>query len=406
MKPRLIRSLRLALAATVVWALIGAPGRKAERAAVTLERARQVFPEAARLSPPARAAGWTEVLDSGGRLLGRLASTAAQEEAIQGYGGPVPALVAAGPDDRIVGLRLLPNRETPGNIEAIEDAGFLERWNGLPWREAADREVDAVSGSTVTCRAISAGVRRRLGLAAGRPPPAAASSAPVVTFSWREAVSLLLLAAALVAMLWPRLARRRGVRPAMQLAVLGWLGFATAGMLSVALLAGWAEGGAAPWRTAPALVAICALALAFPAVTGRQFYCTHLCPHGAAQELAGRAGLRRRELPERAGRLLRLAPGLLLTAMVALVVLGTAPPLESFEPFSAYLLGAAGLLPALLAAAGLAASVFLARAWCSHGCATGALLRFLSRPAAGPGDLLLGALAALALVVRFLPAWV
>jgi len=400
MKRHLIQALRLGLIALIVWSVHGAAARRRPPEPVTLAGARGFFPSAVRLARPASPSGWTEVFDPDGRLLGRVLSTSPAADDIIGYAGPAPVLTAAGPDDRILGVCFQPNRETPANLRMIAEAGFLDGRNGAPWRSAADLKVDAVSGSTTTCAAVSAGLRRRLRLAADL----GAAGELWLRFSWREAASLLVLAAALAVSFWPRLARAKGARLALQLASVAWLGFLATSMVSVALLAGWAAGGV-PWRAAPAMVLIGAAALLLPVILGRQFYCTGLCPHGAAQELHSRASRWKQALPERLGRALRMIPGALLALMAALVIVGAAVPLEPFEPFSAYLLAAASRLPLVLALAGLIGSLFLARAWCHYGCATGALLRFLNRPGEGQGlgigDAALGALAGLALFVRF-----
>ena len=400
LRRHLLQFARWGAIALVIWGLHGASVRRRAQSPAKLAAAREFFPAAARLLPPTRAGGWSAVLDADGRQLGWAVCTSPEADDLLGYAGPVPALVAAGLDERVLGVGLLPNRETPANVRAITEYGFLDSWNDQPWQEAADLKADAVSGSTSTCAAVTAGVRRRLRLAAGLDAP----GRPAMVFSWREALSALVLAAALLVGFWPRLARRSGVRLALQLPAIAWLGFWATSFLSLALLAGWAADGV-PWRALPMVALMAVLAGLLPVFTGRQFYCTHLCPHGAAQELVARVSRWKRPVPERLGRVLALVPGLLLGVMVALVILGIAVPLEPFEPFSAYLRSTAWISLGL-ALVGLAASLFVARAWCRYGCATGALLRFLRRPgkAEGPGygDGLLGVLAALALAARLL----
>ena len=400
LKRHRLQLARLGAIAVIIWGLHGTPARRRAMSAATLAGAREFFPGAARLLAPPRADGWSAVLDAQGRQLGRIACTSPAADDILGYGGPVPALVVVGLDGRVAGVRLLANRETPDNLRVIDEYGFLESWNGQRWEQAAALEVDAVSGSTLTCQAVAAGVRRRLCLAAGLGVP----DRPAMVLSWRDAVSALVLAAALLMCFWPRLARVPGMRLGLQLVTIGWLGFWVSSFVCQALLVGWAANGVA-WRTAPTPVLMAVLAVLLPILAGRQFYCTHVCPHGCAQELVARVSRWKRPLPERLGKVLAPVPGLLLAVIVVLVLVTEAVSLEPFEPFSAYLRSTMGV-PLVLALAGLAGSLFVPRAWCRYGCATGALLRFLRRPdpedGPGRGDILLGVLAALALAARLL----
>jgi hypothetical protein len=85
-----------------------------------------------------------------------------------------------------------------------------------------------------------------------------------------------------------------------QIALVGYVGLVAGDLVAVKLLAGWARTGI-PWSTAPGIVLLVAAALVVPWGTGKPFYCHHVCPHGAAQELLGRIRPRRWQVTLSAG---------------------------------------------------------------------------------------------------------
>jgi polyferredoxin len=170
------------------------------------------------------------------------------------------------------------------------------------------------------------------------------------------------------------------VRVLWQALLVGALGLWAGQLLSLALLAGWAQHGF-PWRTAPGLCLLVAVALLFPWASRHQLYCHHICPHGAAQSLLGRVFRRPWTLPARWHRWLVRLPGTTLVAAILLLAVSTkfghSPDLTVLEPFDAWGWRAAASIPIALAIVGLGASLFVPQAYCHYGCPTGALLKFM-----------------------------
>jgi electron transport complex protein RnfG len=94
-----------------------------------------------------------------------------------GYGGPIRLLAAVGPDGRLLGVRVLEHRETPGLGDGIEAdkspwiEGFAGRFLDDPpaprWAVKRDGgDFDQLAGATVTPRAVVQAVRRTLDVAA------------------------------------------------------------------------------------------------------------------------------------------------------------------------------------------------------------------------------------------------
>jgi polyferredoxin len=131
-------------------------------------------------------------------------------------------------------------------------------------------------------------------------------------------------------------------------------------------------------------------ALLVPLATGRQLYCHHVCPHGAAQQWLGRLTRRKVGLPPAVAAGLSRLPAVLLGLLFLLVLGGVPVNPAAWEPFDAWVFRASGVASIVLAVAGLAASVFHPLAYCRFGCPTGALLKFLrsggSQDRFGPRD--------------------
>jgi polyferredoxin len=170
----------------------------------------------------------------------------------------------------------------------------------------------------------------------------------------------------------------RLVRLAFQLVLIGYLGLINGDMLSQALLVGWARSGV-PWATASGVVVLSVAAFAIPISTGRNVYCSHLCPHGAVQQLVRNRLPWRVKLSRRWTRLLTFLPGLLLLWVVVVGTTGLAFSLVDIEPFDAWLLSVAGTATIAVAGIGLVASLFVPMAYCRFGCPTGALLQFVRK---------------------------
>jgi len=73
----------------------------------------------------------------------------------RGYAGTVPVMVGLDPEGRIVGIRMLANRETPGIGDLVEDPAYLALFYG---RDTPDG-VQGISGATVTVDALKNALR-------------------------------------------------------------------------------------------------------------------------------------------------------------------------------------------------------------------------------------------------------
>jgi NosR/NirI family nitrous oxide reductase transcriptional regulator len=290
-----------------------------------------------------------------------------------------------------------------------DDRAFRRLWRGMPIEELAGIDpaatgVEGVSGATMTSQAVAEGILRAARERRDRRPVAAGGVAAVVA-AWLRGIEppqwgALGVIAAGVLTAFTRLRGTWFGRLALPVAVLLYLGFGAGALLSQAQVWGWAQAGVP--RGAAVLAVLAAAALVLPATTRRNVYCSHLCAHGAAQQLLVRFAKPKGTVPA------WLRPWLtgLPWALLALAILGAVVPLPvnlvDLEPFDAYLPLVAGIPALVIFGVGLVASARYPMAYCRHGCPTGALLDHLrlnrkSGSVSWRDGVLLGCLAAAAL---------
>jgi Na+-translocating ferredoxin:NAD+ oxidoreductase RnfG subunit len=407
--PWLVKLYRAAVVIAIVWLVndLRFHTRIAGDDPIRIEEAKQFFPTAAKLVPdPGEKLGYV-VTDFAGATLGYVLKTSPQSDSITGYVGPTDTLVALDPNLVILGIRIRASQDTKSHVaDVANDAKFMKLWNGRTFDDVAEHkdplrqvtvpdpqdrtkfiksfrrlEIEGVSGASLTSRAMATAIHQRFRSArdASAVPP------PPVRFGWHDAAlgGVILVG---MAFAFTNLKSRRGARIVFQIVLVGYVGLINGQILSQSLLAGWTA-SSPPWRTSLALVLLAAVALVVPWVSRRQLYCSHLCPHGAAQEWAGRLSKRKLRIPKSLDRGLRWFPPLLI-ALVLFVTLFAVPyDLAAIEPFDAYVffkaewwktgLTAVGWATVSIAVGGLILAAFVPMAYCKYGCPTGLVFSFL-----------------------------
>lgn len=343
---------------------------------VSLAEVQGIFTNAARIVPDKLR---LRVLDASGILLGFALRTSPQTDNVSGYRGPTECLAGLRPDGRtIAGIRLRKSYDTDSYVAQLRQSErFLRQFSGRSIEEIAalnargrDSKVEAISGATMTSRAVSEGLKLRLASELkGREPVAAWKPK---TRDW----SLAGVVAGSLVMAFTPLRGRRWVRTAWQVLLIGGVGLISHDFLSLALLGGWASHGLA-WKAAPGMIALAGAALIIPWSTRRQIYCHQICPHGAAQQLLGGLVRWRWTVPHKWSARLEYLPGLLLFAALLALLAGWKMNLANFEAFDAWVWRVAGWPSVVLAVLGLALSLVIPQAYCRFGCPTGALLGFI-----------------------------
>lgn len=320
------------------------------------------------------------VKDARGLEIGSILRTAPFADNIVGYQGPTETRIFFDVSSRVVGVSIGKSFDNKKYVNYVrDDEYFLALFNELSLAELAgldllDAEIEGVSGATMTSMAIadaliSTAEQQRLAI------EAAGQSAPIVNWSLRDFGTAAVIVGGLVLAL-TSLRRKKFLRTSFHFVLIGYLGLINGDLLSQAMLVGWARNGL-PWSTAGGLVLLSVAAFLVPMTTGRNAYCTHLCPHGAAQRLLRNRLPWRLRVPPRLSGVLKVAPALLLVWCL-FVAMGRLPfSLVDIEPFDAWVFRVAGWATISIAVVGLAASLFIPLAYCRFGCPTGALLGFV-----------------------------
>lgn len=91
-----------------------------------------------------------------------------ESTSFHGYNGPVKLLIGINADNTIHGLKIIQEYETPGLGSKINSRSFLSQFigksiAGTRWRVRRDGgDIDAVTGATVSSRAVTEAVRKAL----------------------------------------------------------------------------------------------------------------------------------------------------------------------------------------------------------------------------------------------------
>ena len=291
-----------------------------------------------------------------------------------GWAGDTPLKIVVGEDGKIISVNFLPNQETPAWIRLIENAGFMDSWNGLTLCEAVGHRVDALSGSTMTTIAVINTLRDDIlkRIETGE----IICDGPIVlagkglAFYLRLSVTLAVLAFALLSFFFPKkMNPARLYLLALSVIVLGfWQGQ----YLSISSFFNILSHGInwAAWII-PLMIL---LAFALPLITKKSFYCMYICPYGAAQELIAKLNKKHVQIPKKIyDILIYLRPAYLLIIIVLLFT-GILSDFANFEPFAGFMLESYLWIPMVIAGVFLLVSLFVPKFWCKYCCPTGYMI--------------------------------
>ena len=351
----------------------------------TLEDLKRLFPEAEAIQADAGEPSVIRVRDAAGNPLGWALRTSPAADRVIGYQGPTDALVAFDAENKVAGVAVLESFDNEPYVGYVrDDRAFRRLWRGRPLEELAGIDpvatgVEGVSGATMTSQAVAEGIVRAAREYRDREPAQAGGPAGAVV-AWLRGIDppqwgAVVLIAGGVITAFTRLRGNWFGRLALPVAVLLYLGFGAGALVSQAQVWGWAQAGVP--RGAAVLAVLAAVAILLPLTTRRNVYCSHLCAHGAAQQLLVRFAKPKGTIPPRLRPWLTPLPWALLALAILAAVVPLPLALVDLEPFDAYLPLVAGIPALVIFAVGLAASARHPMAYCRHACPTGALLDHL-----------------------------
>lgn len=372
-----------AIAESVLKRLSGAPETKSLRfpEEISIAEVRELEPKAESLRPVTQNARELEVLDGADVRIGIVTRTAPVSDGIVGYQGPSDTLMLFDPAGTTLrGIRIRKSYDTKAYVAYVTgDAYFMNLFNGKSARQLAvldfeKEKIEGVSGATETSWAIAEALKKRsqdiLAERKERRPWFAQ-----IRWRWQDAGHVVIILSAFL-MAFTGLRGNALARNVHHLALVVYGGFIAGEILSQALFVGWARHGV-PWRSAFGLVLLGVVALLAPALTRRQMYCHHICPHGAFQQLLMRGSKWQWSPSRKLSVILEKIPVVLLALAFSTGIAGMSFDLNNIEPFDAYLVSIASWAAMAIAVVGLVWSVFTPMAYCRYGCPTGTLFKLL-----------------------------
>jgi len=297
---------------------------------------------------------------------------------VRGYGGPINLLASVTDRGLIRGIMIVESRETPSYLKGMDE--WLAKFRGTSILGRGEKEIDALTGATITCRAIKETLQQT-----GREISAPLLGLPVpdrrtgFISPWRESFKdvrfwmVLCLIGFFVFAFHFRSRAIRLVCLAVSLAIVGlYLNAPFTSLDAARLIDGEIPASATPWRTALFLATL------LISVLWGQAFCGFLCPFGALQEFLGFKALRKRASGpvETAGRYLKF---LILALVLCLFLVTDSTAWFSFSPLQHFFRGSMGSWVLGLSVAALAASMFYFRFWCRYLCPAGAFLALFNK---------------------------
>lgn len=291
-----------------------------------------------------------------------LVNTASLTDA-QGYAVPVPLTIRI-KDGVIEDVEALPNAETPGFFRRA--SAILGEWKGKSVEEAAKIHPDAVSGATYSSEAIKANVEAGLECWLQDPSVGGGSGMP-----WKLWVAFGVTLAACVVPLFFKNKIYHRLQLVANIIVLGfWCGQ----FLDYALILKWLSSGMA----LPAcLIAILMLTAAFiyPLFGRPQYYCTHICPLGSAQELVAEICRYKIKISPRVIKGLDWFRRILWAVLMLALWMDIWKGWMDLELFQAFMFESAPVGVIIAAVLFVALSAVVSRPYCRFVCPTGSLFK-------------------------------
>lgn len=97
------------------------------------------------------------LVTSGGDLLGYAASVSPL-----GFGGALDMMVGVNSDGTIAGMKIVSHSETPGLGSRVDDHDYLSQYNGKSGVLSFGSGIDAITGSTISSKAVLEAANRAL----------------------------------------------------------------------------------------------------------------------------------------------------------------------------------------------------------------------------------------------------
>lgn len=292
-------------------------------------------------------------------------NTSSLSKDIIGYSGNTPLEIHL-KDNKITEVKALSNQETPEFFNRARV--LLTKWNGMTVQEARELNVDAVTGATMTSRAIIGNMKR--GLQFAQNDNAKESFWEQFDSSPKALIGLLV---ALMAAILPLVYNNKKYRIIQQILNVSVLGLWCGTFLSYSSLIGFMSNGINVIALmVPTILLI--TAFIYPFFGKKTYYCTHVCPFGSLQEITGKCVKYKIKISTKMQKRLNMFRQLLWAILMICLWTGLWSEWIDYEPFSAFIFGSASWIVISIAITFTLLSSVITRPYCRFVCPTGTLL--------------------------------
>ena len=338
-----------------------------KKTSISLEDAKYLFPTASAISEDALKQ--IVVYDKANKTIGYIISSKPYSDSLVGFAGPVPFLIGIDTKNKLVGIKLEKNNESPGYIEYIAKQGFFEKLKNKSVESVINDNIDAVSGASMTTNAIIKALKQKT---AEYNKTVIKTKASTLKKKISDGLTILVLIFALLSFFTKYFKK---FRLALLISSVLILGFLNGTFISMFLMQGWILNGV-PVISQLVLFTIVLIAIILPLISNKSFYCNYLCPFGAAQELTGKITRKKSPFPLNKTFVIKHLRTFIFFIIVLLLILGINFDLTNTEPFSAFIFVSASIAAIILALVFIILSLFFNKPWCNYFCPTGQLLDF------------------------------
>ena len=294
-----------------------------------------------------------------------------------GYGGPITLLTEISPQGSIIRITMLENSETPLYLDKVMKKGYPENLAGKEITKPLESnpDIDVVSGATRTTKGILMAVEKGMYQVGKNQLHLNVPNVEGPHVQWTDGAVVGVLLGAIVA------AGRnmRKVRPWLLALSVIVLGFVANVSLTLGNYVSILTGKMPSLVERPVWYIMVIGILVVVLFWGKNFYCSWLCPFGAAQEGIYKAlNLLNYQVPRQIVEKARKLRWPLIWLAVLLALLYNNPGIASYAPFAVFFSGNGNTDQWLIMGLILLLSIITLRFWCRCFCPVGTVLDFLA----------------------------
>ncbi len=332
---------------------------RSRAAPAVLPHIHSIFPEASSVE---QLNGLYTALAEDQTLLGWAATGTAP-----GFGGPLLVTVGVAPSGDLAGASVLEHKETPMFFHLVRAPDYFASLEGRSF-DSLDYRYDGVTGATLSGKALAASVKDGVShIASDKFDVQLPATEQPFEFGLLELVIIALLAAGVKAQYLGRSVREI-LRWATQVSGLLIIGFWENSPITLAKITTLLSGYFPDLRSNLALYLLIAGFVLTLLLLGKDIYCLHLCPFGAAQRFINLIGGKKLALPLWSVRLMNRSRNVIVFVAILLALATAQPVRASYEPFAALFALRGTTLQWVLLFIILTVSLIVRRPWCHFFC--------------------------------------